>query len=158
MIGETYFFRDEHPFETLREFVLPDLIHNQDAARQLNIWCAAASTGQEPYSLAMLLSEVFPVLANGRCRLIASDLSGSMLERARAGCYSQIEIERGLPASMFEQYFKKRGNDWQVSESIRRKVEFLRMNLIQDWSPLPVMDLILMRNVLIYFNDITKSR
>ncbi len=154
--GETFFFRNGHPFDALQKAILPDLIGN--GTNRLNIWCAAASSGQEPYSLAMLLTDRFPQLDSRRFRLIASDLSEALLERARAGCYNQVEIERGLPPSLLEKYFRKQGEIWQLSEQIRRKVEFLGMNLIQGWPDLPAMDLVLLRNVLIYFDEATRGR
>lgn len=155
--NETWFFRDAHPFETLRTEILPQLLVKRSASRRLDIWCAAASTGQEPYSLAMLMAESFPDLAGWNIRFLASDVSEDALERARSGCYKQLEINRGLPARMLSKYFSKQGNQWQLTDPIRHRVEFQRINLIQPWPTLPPMDLILMRNVLIYFDTETKQ-
>lgn len=154
---ETLFFRDHHPFETLRTTVLPELIRSRTAERRLNFWCAACSTGQEPYSLAMLLREHFPQLSGWQVRILATDLSGEVLGRARAGCFSQIEVNRGMPAPLLVKFFRQDGAKWQLHDDIRNAVEFRELNLIKPWPLLPRMDLILIRNVLIYFDvDIKK--
>ena len=150
-INETSFFRDFHPFELLRKFVLPDLVLRREAEQTLVIWCAASSSGQEPYSVAMLLREHFPSLLGWRLRIIASDLSEEILARARQGRYSQLEVNRGLPASYLVKYFTKQGSEWQLKDEVRRMVEFQGINLTAPWPPLPIMDIIFMRNVLIYF-------
>ena len=156
-INETQFFRDIHPFRALRTTILPELINRRLAVRQLNLWCAAASTGQEPYSVAMLLAESFPDLANWNVRYIASDISDEVLEQAQQGYYSQLEVNRGLPAPLLVKYFGRQGTKWQIAEQIRRRVEFRNINLIQAWPSLPPMDIILMRNILIYFDVETKK-
>jgi len=150
--NETLFFRDVHPFNTLRSSILPELIEKRSTQRRLNVWCAAAASGQEPYSLAMVLAEHFPQLASWNVRLIASDISDAVLERAARGTYSQLEVNRGLPAPMLVKYFRQEGGDWQISDEIRRRVEFRNINLSEEWPPLPPMDVVFMRNVLIYFN------
>ena len=150
--NETLFFRDVHPFHALSGSILPELIEKRSAQRRLNVWCAAAASGQEPYSLAMVLAEHFPQLASWNVRLIASDISDAVLERAARGTYSQLEINRGLPALMLVKYFRQEGGDWQISDEIRRRVEFRNINLSEEWPPLPPMDVVFMRNVLIYFN------
>ena len=155
--SETSFFRDLHPFEALRTAVIPELIAKRSAERTLNIWCAATASGQEPYSLAMLLREHFPQLVNWKVTLIASDISESMLSRARAGAYSQIEINRGLPAPLLVKYFRRIDGEWQIAEDLRRAIDFRRVNLTAAWPFLPAMDIILMRNVLIYFDLPTKK-
>jgi chemotaxis protein methyltransferase CheR len=155
--GETYFFRDHHPFETLRKTVLPDLITRRAAERRLHIWCAACATGQEPYSVAMLLREHFPDLTGWKVALLASDLSQQVLARARAGRYHQIEVNRGLPARLLIKYFDQHGTDWQIKPDIAGMVEFRDINLARDWPSLPRMDLVLMRNVMIYFDVETKK-
>src|SRR5262249_25321645 len=127
------------------------------AERQLSLWCAAAASGQEPYSVALLLAEHFPHLAHWNVQCIASDISNVLLERAQRACYSQHEVNRGLPAPLLRKYFQKNGSEWQLSEHIRRRCRFLHMNLIQAWPPLPPMDIIFMRNVLIYFDEDTKK-
>jgi chemotaxis protein methyltransferase CheR len=155
--NETLFFRDVHPFHALRSSILPELIEKRSTQRRLNVWCAAAASGQEPYSLAMVLAEHFPQLASWDVRLIASDISDAVLERAARGTYSQLEVNRGLPAPMLVKYFRQEGNDWQVSDEILRRVEFRNINLSEEWPPLPPMDVVFMRNVLIYFNPETKK-
>ena len=155
--NETQFFRDVHPFHALKTSILPELIEKRAAERRLNLWCAAASSGQEPYSVAMLLVEHFPALANWNVQLMASDISDALLERAQRGCYSQLEVNRGLPAPLLMTYFQKQGTMWQLSENIRRRITFRHLNLIHAWPSLPPMDLILMRNVLIYFDVETKQ-
>jgi chemotaxis protein methyltransferase CheR len=155
--GETKFFRDTQFFEALKLVILPELIASRAAERRLNLWCAAASTGQEPYSVAMVLYEHFPELAKWNIQFIASDISDKVLERARHGFYSQLEINRGLPAALRAKYFHERGNQWLIADQLRRRVEFRKINLIAAWPPFPLMDIILMRNILIYFDTDTKK-
>ena len=156
--NETSFFRDLHPFESLRQAVLPDLIRNRKGENRLHVWCGAASSGQEPYSLLMLLSEHFPELVTWNLRFIATDLSSQILTRARAGRYSQFEVNRGLPAQLLVKYFTRQNGEWEVSPSLRRQVEFSELNLIQDWPAMPFMDLVMLRNVLIYFDSAVKRQ
>jgi chemotaxis protein methyltransferase CheR len=156
--NETSFFRDRYPFETLKSSVLPKLIQSRSVERSLNIWCAACSYGQEPYSVAMVIREHFPLLETWNVRLIASDFSGRALDRARQGRYSQLEVSRGLPATIREKYFEKQQQGWQIREDLRQMVEFRQINLIHPWEDLPPMDVILLRNVLIYFEtDVKKA-
>jgi chemotaxis protein methyltransferase CheR len=155
--SETSFFRDLHPFEALRTAVIPELIAKRSAERALTIWSAATASGQEPYSLAMLLREHFPQLTGWKVTLVASDISEAMLSRARAGAYSQIEVNRGLPAQLLVRYFRRIDGEWQIAEELRRSIEFRRINLTTAWPFLPAMDIILMRNVLIYFDVPTKK-
>lgn len=154
---ETSFFRDHHPFETLRTAVLPDLIDRRAAERRLSAWSAACSTGQEPYSLALLLREHFPRLAGWEVGLLGTDVSAEVLARARAGRYSQIEVNRGLPVSFLMKYFRQHGTEWELHEDVRRAVEFREMNLARDWPPLPPFDLVFLRNAMIYFDVPTKK-
>ncbi len=155
---ETLFFRDAHPFEALRTVILPELIAKRPLSQNLTIWCAACSSGQEPFSVAMLAREYFPELVRAnRLRIVATDLSDAILSRAREGLYSQIEVNRGLPAAMLIKYFTKRGLQWQIKPEIRRMVEFQQGNLAMAWPPLPPLDLIFIRNVLIYFGVDTKK-
>jgi chemotaxis protein methyltransferase CheR len=149
---ETSFFRDHHPFETLRTAVLPELIRRRADEKQLNVWSAACSTGQEPYSLAILLREHFPDLAGWRVNILATDLSGEVLVRAAAGRYTQLEVNRGLSAGLLVKYFRQHGATWELAEDVRRAVEFRELNLVRPWPPLPRMDLIFLRNVMIYFD------
>jgi chemotaxis protein methyltransferase CheR len=155
---ETSFFRDLHPFETLRKTVLPELIRLRRDERRLRVWFAACSTGQEPYSFALLVRDNFPELTGWRLDLLATDLSAEVLARARAGCFSQIEVNRGLPAALLVKYFRQHGATWELNEDVRRMVEFRELNLTRPWPVLPRMDLIFLRNVMIYFDaDAKKS-
>lgn len=155
--NETSFFRDVSPFEALKTHLLPALAAKLSPAQTLTIWCAACSSGQEPYSIAILLREHFPQLANGRVKIIATDLSTHILERARQGRYSQFEVNRGLPAMLLMKYFERQGLEWRVKQDIRSMVEFRPLNLLESWSVLPPMDIIFLRNVLIYFDVETKK-
>ena len=150
--NETSFFRDIHPFESLRKVILPELIARRAKQRQLHIWCGAASTGQEPYSVMMLISQHFPELLNWDLKFIATDLCGEVLARARAGRYNQLEVNRGLPAALLVKYFNRQGMEWEVREDLRRRVEFRQMNLIKEWPLLPPLDIVFLRNVMIYFD------
>lgn len=150
--NETSFFRDARAFRTIADTILPALVAERAAERTLNIWCAASSSGQEPYSLAMLLREHRPSLHAWHVRVIASDLSRGILARARAGRYSQFEVNRGLPANLLVKYFRQDGSMWELHPEIRTMVEFREINLIQAWPALPGIHLLLMRNVLIYLD------
>jgi chemotaxis protein methyltransferase CheR len=150
--GESTFFRDVRPFETLKRVILPDLLARRASERSLNIWCAASSGGQEPYSVAMLLRECAQSLAGWNIRFIASDFSIELLTKARQGRYTQMEINRGLPASLLVKYFRQSGSDWQIAAEIQNMVEFQDINLVKSWPRLPCMDVVFMRNVLIYFD------
>ena len=154
--NETSFFRDHHPFEALWRVVLPELLVRRAAERSLRIWCAACSTGQEPYSLAMLLDEHFPQLSSWKVRILATDVSKSVLARARAGRYRQIEVNRGLSAPQLVKYFVRNGLEWEIRADLRRIVEFTELNLIGSWGKTEPFDLIMLRNVLIYFDQTTK--
>ena len=156
--NETSFFRDLHPFESLKEAVLPDLIRRRKGENRLHIWCGAASSGQEPYSLLMLLGEHFPELFTWSLRFIATDLSSEILSRAKAGRYTQFEVNRGLPAQLLVKYFTRQNGEWEVTPKLRRQVEFSELNLIQDWPSMPLMDLVMLRNVLIYFEPAVKRQ
>jgi chemotaxis protein methyltransferase CheR len=155
---ETSFFRDIHPFETLRKIVLPELIQRRRNQRQLNIWCAATASGQEPYSIAILLQEYFPELAGWQINLSATDISHEMLARSRTGRYSQIEVNRGLPTQLLLKWFRQEGAIWQLDDRVRQAVRFSHLNLAQPWPAMPTWDLVFLRNVMIYFdNDLKRS-
>ena len=156
--NETSFFRDLQPFEVLRTTILPDLISRKASKRTISIWSAACSSGQEPYSVAITLREHFPELADWSVEILASDVSASMIERARRGAYRQVEVNRGLPAHLLLKYFRRVGAEWQVADEVRDMVTFRRSNLIEEWPPMTPMDLILLRNVLIYFDESSKRR
>lgn len=153
---ETSFFRDVHPFETLTTSVLPALIQARRDQRQLNIWFAASSSGQEPYTVAIILKELFPELSSWRLNLTATDLSLEMLNRSRAGRYSQLEVSRGLSPERLQRWFHREGEFWQIDESLRRMITFQPLNLAEPWPAMPQWDLVLLRNVMIYFDTDTK--
>ncbi|MBX3259479.1 MAG: protein-glutamate O-methyltransferase CheR [Labilithrix sp.] len=155
---ETSFFRDVHPFSILETKVLPELVQARARRRALRIWCAAASTGQEPFSVAMLLCEHFPQLASWDVRIFATDINRAVLDRARSGVFRQLEINRGLPVRMLVKYFDRRGLDWQIKPEIRRMVSFQELNLLERWPLFGRQDVVLMRNVLIYFDVPTKKQ
>ena len=153
--NETFFFRDKIPFDHLNEAVLPALVQARASRRALRIWCAASSTGQEPYSIAMCVKD-FPALAGWRVEIVATDLSQDVLEKSKAGIYSQFEVQRGLPIQMLVKHFKQTGELWQLDADIRGMVQHRQLNLLQDFSHLGTFDLIFCRNVLIYFDQGTK--
>lgn len=158
---ETLFFRDQHPFTALQHQVLPKLIQARQTERCLNIWCAACSSGQEPYSLSILLQEHFPQLQTWTINLLASDISGDILTRAQTAHYSQHEVDRGMSPALRRKYFHRTqattGKIWALNPEILEMVEFQQFSLAQPWPYLPPMDLILLRNVLIYFDTPTKQ-
>jgi chemotaxis protein methyltransferase CheR len=155
--NETTFFRDQHPFTVLRNTILPGLLDRHATDRRLTIWSAASSSGQEAYSIAMMLEDDFQGLPQWQVRIIGTDISGAVLERARKGRYSQMEMSRGLLPQQIQRHFTRHGNEWQISETIRRRVEFRRLNLFDSWTGLPDFDIIFLRNVLIYF-EVEKKR
>ncbi len=156
---ETSFFRDFHPFEALREHVLPELIRQRRTTTgMVSIWCAACSSGQEPYSMAMTLREVIPDPNACTIQLLASDLSEKMLGRARSGIYQQLEVNRGLPARYLVRFFEQHGSYWHVRSNLRSMVTFFQHNLDGDWAKIPQVDILLLRNVLIYFDIETRRR
>jgi chemotaxis protein methyltransferase CheR len=154
--NETSFFRDVRPFEAFRSVVMPSVLEQRGTERTLTIWCAASSSGQEPYSVALLLAEHFPELADWDVHILATDLSREMVERTQAGAYSQLEVNRGLPATLLVKYFRRQGSSWTLDESIRSMVECREMNLVETWPALAPCDAIFLRNVLIYFDPETK--
>jgi len=155
--NETSFFRDFHPFDCLRKDLLPRIIEKRAAAKQLTIWSAACSTGQEPYTLAMLIQENFPQLADWKITILATDLSPRVLKVAKEGHYSQFEVNRGLPAAYLVKCFCKKDDRWHISPKLKQNIEFTRMNLIEPWPILPPFDLVFIRNVMIYFDVETKK-
>lgn len=155
--NETLFFRDHHPFEAMRQHVLPSLLESRAHVRKLNIWSAASSTGQESYSLAMLIREHFPQMSGWDVKITGTDVSPTALDQARSGSYSQLEVNRGLPAPLLIKYFTKVESRWLVKDELRRMCEFKPLNLIQPWPLMPAFDLIFIRNVLIYFDIPTKA-
>lgn len=155
--NETSFFRDLHPFETLKKQVIPEWLAQRGTGRKLNIWSAACSSGQEPYSMAMLLNENFPFLLPQDVQILATDLSEEMVQRTRAGRFSQLEVNRGLPAPLLIKYFRKDGLEWEICADLRRLLDVRPFNLNESWGLIPPMDIIFLRNVLIYFDIPTKQ-
>jgi chemotaxis protein methyltransferase CheR len=154
--NETFFFRDKVPFDHFRDSIMPEILQARAGRKTLRIWCAAGSTGQEPYSLAMCLKEMGAALAGWRIEILATDLSQEVLEKSKAGIYSQFEVQRGLPIQMLVKYFKQVGEFWQLNADIRAMVQHRQLNLLHDFSQLGVFDVIFCRNVLIYFDQETK--
>jgi chemotaxis protein methyltransferase CheR len=155
MNNESYFFRDRVPFDRLADTVLPDLLRTRALRKKIRIWCAAASTGQEPYSIAMQLDQRAE-LAGWRVEIVATDISGDAIERAKAGLYSQFEVQRGLPIQMLMQHFEEVAGQWRIVERLRNRVDFRTINLLTDFSRLGQFDVAFLRNVLIYFDRETK--
>ena len=153
--NETFFFRDKIPFDHLRETIFPALVQARAGRRSLRIWCAASSTGQEPYSIAMCVKQ-FTGLSGWRVEIVATDLSQEVLEKSKAGIYSQFEVQRGLPIQMLVKHFTQIGELWQLNADIRGMVQHRQLNLLQDFSHLGTFDVIFCRNVLIYFDQDTK--
>jgi chemotaxis protein methyltransferase CheR len=160
--NETLFFRDRWPFERFSAKVLPDMMEANKHTKRIRIWCAACSSGQEPYSLAMLIAEAGRLLDGWSVELIGTDISEEMLERCRKGWYSTFEVQRGMTPEMLKKYFTKDGEGWKISDRLRAMVKFRNFNLLDDPSApaagLSGLDLIFCRNVLIYFDEITRKR
>ena len=156
--NETFFFRDKVPFDHLRDTILPALLQSRASRKSLRIWSAACSTGQEPYSIAMCLKEKAAQLAGWRIEIVGTDLSQEVLEKSRAGIYSQFEVQRGLPIQLLVKYFAQVGELWQLNSEIRGMVQFRQLNLLQDFSSLGKFDVVFCRNVLIYFDQETKTQ
>ncbi len=154
--NESFFFRDKVPFYHFTSIIMPALLAARRSTRTIRIWCAAASTGQEPYSLAMCLSEMERDIAGWRIEMLATDLSNEVLEKARAGIYSQFEVQRGLPIQLLIKHFTQVGDLWQIAPGMRAMVKYRQLNLLSDFSTLGIFDLIFCRNVLIYFDQQTK--
>jgi chemotaxis protein methyltransferase CheR len=154
--NESFFFRDKIPFEHFRNTITPTLMTARAPQRRIRIWCAAASTGQEPYSLAMCLKEMGNLVAGWRIEIIATDLSNEVLEKAKAGVYSQFEVQRGLPIGLLVKYFSQIGDTWQIAPDLRAMVQFRPLNLLGDFNHLGTFDVVFCRNVLIYFDQETK--
>jgi chemotaxis protein methyltransferase CheR len=154
--NETFFFRDKMPFDHFRDTIMPALIAARAREKRIRIWCTAASTGQESYSLAMILREFGARLAGFRVDIVATDISVEVLTRAKAGIYSQFEVQRGLPIQLLVKFFAQVGENWQIAPEIRAMVQFRPLNLLKDFSALGTFDLVFSRNVLIYFGQDTK--
>ncbi len=156
--NESFFFRDQKPFDQFRQVVLPNLLKTRASKRSFRIWCAAASSGQEPYSLAMILKEEAAKMPGWRTEIIGTDISRDILQKARTGLYSQFEVQRGLPIQLLVKYFKKRDDQWEIDPAIRAMVQYKEWNLLQDLRALGTFDVVFCRNVLIYFDQPTKGK
>jgi len=155
--NESFFYRDKIPFEHFRDAIVPALMTARARERRIRIWCAAASTGQEPYSLAMMLKEMKDKLGGWRVEILGTDISVDVLEKAKAGVYSQFEVQRGLPIQMLVKYFTQAGDTWQIAPDIRAMVQYRQHNLLAEFSGFGRFDVVFCRNVLIYFDQDTKS-
>jgi chemotaxis protein methyltransferase CheR len=155
--NETFFFRDKSPFDHVRDTILPALIAARAREKRLRVWCTAAASGQEPYSLAMILTAMSAQLAGWRIEILATDLSNEVLEKAKAGLYSQFEVQRGLPIQLLVKHFVQVGDAWQMSPELRSMVKFRPINLLNDFAALGTFDIVFCRNVLIYFDQDTKT-
>ena len=155
--NESFFFRDQKPFDQFGELVLPHMLEHRAAKKTIRIWSAACSSGQEPYTLAMLLRENASKLAGWKVEIVATDLSQEILDKAKEGLYSQFEVQRGLPINLLVKYFKQAGDRWQIDAEIRKMVKFQQFNLLTNPSALGRFDVVFCRNVLIYFDPPTKT-
>ena len=155
--NETFFFRDKIPFDHFRDFIMPTLLAARSMHQRIRIWCAAASSGQEPYSLAMILKEMEKEIGGCRVEILATDISTEVLEKAKSGIYSQFEVQRGLPIQLLVKYFTKVGEMWQIAPEIRAMVQFRPFNLLHDFSRFGTFDFVVCRNVLIYLDQATKT-
>lgn len=155
--NESFFFRDMRPFDQFRDVVLPHLLQARSNTKRVRIWSAACSSGQEAYSLAMILKEMEPKLAGWRFEIVATDISNDILTKAKAGIYSQFEVQRGLPIQLLVKYFKQTDEGWQIDPGIRASVQYRYFNLLENMSGLGNFDVVFCRNVLIYFDQPTKS-
>lgn len=156
--NETLFFRDQTPFEQLEKVVLPRLLQSRRDSRTIRIWSAACSSGQEPYSIAMILKGMGSLLDDWRIEIKATDISRAMLDKARAGLYTQFEVQRGLPIAMLMKHFRQNGDKWEIDPTIRGMVEYSEFNLLDDPTSLGQFDVVFCRNVLIYLDTPTKTR
>jgi chemotaxis protein methyltransferase CheR len=154
--NESFFFRDKIPFEHFRDTIMPSLMEARAREKRLRIWCAAAATGQEPYSLAMILKGMGAALAGWRVEILATDLCTEVLNKAKTGIYTQFEVQRGLPIQQLVQHFSQVGEAWQIAPDIRAMVQYRPLNLLNDFKPLGTFDVVFCRNVLIYFDQPTK--
>ncbi len=156
--NETSFFRDLHPFDALQTQILPEIIARRGPDRQLHLWCGAASTGQEPFSVLMIIADHFPELLKWDLKFVATDLCSGALARARRGRFNQLEINRGLPAALLVRHFARDGAEWEFRADLRQRVDFRELNLIKEWPSMPLLDVVFLRNVLIYFGVEAKKK
>ncbi len=155
--NESFFFRDKVPFDNFQQVMIPHFLQSRANERRIRIWCAAASTGQEPYSLAITVRELAAKLSGWRIEITATDLSVEVLEKAKAGIYTQFEVQRGMPINMLLKYFEQSGDTWKIDPSLRSMITWKQLNLLDDFRHLGTFDIVFCRNVLIYFDHETKS-
>lgn len=155
--NESFFFRDKTPFDHFEKVILPKMLQARAGTKRLRIWCAAASSGQEPYSLAMILKEKAALVKDWKIDIVGTDLSTEILAKAKAGLYSQFEVQRGLPIQMLMKYFTKEGEAWRIKEEIRSMVDYRTANLLDAYTAMGSFDVVYCRNVLIYFDEATKK-
>ncbi len=156
--NETFFFRDRQPFDHFRDVIMPELHQRRSPEKTIRIWCAACSSGQEPFSLVMLLDEMRAKIGNRQVEIVATDISEGILSKAKGGLFNQFEVQRGLPTKLLLQYFQKQGDNWKISDDVVRRVNFQKFNLMDDPRGLGTFDAIFCRNVLIYFDRPTRSK
>ena len=156
--NESFFFRDIKPFDIFKDAALPFFLDRRASQRSLNIWCAAASSGQEPYSIAMVLNEMSSKFIGWNNQIIGTDISTDILEKASNGIYSQFEVQRGLPVQFLVKYFEKVDENWQISQKLRDMIKYQEFNLLETISKLGKFDIVFCRNVLIYFDQETKGK
>ena len=154
--NESFFYRDKTPFEHFTQMMMPELLKARASQKKIRIWCAAASTGQEPYTLAMCLKEMESKLAGWRIEILGTDISNEVLDRARAGTYTQFEVQRGLPIQLLLKYFTQQGESWTISPQLRSMVQWKKFNLLDSFAGFGQFDIVFCRNVLIYFDQTTK--
>ena len=154
--NETFFFRDRTPFDLFKNVMIPDLVARRPAGKAIRIWCAACSSGQEPYSLIMTIDQMRAELAGRPVEILATDISETILAKAKSGLYNQFEVQRGLPTKFLMQYFEKQGENWKISDSVVNRVKFASFNLLDDPRAFGTFDIIFCRNVLIYFDRPTR--
>lgn len=155
--NESFFFRDKTPFEHFEKIMLPKMLQARAGTKRLRIWCAAASSGQEPYSLAMILKEKALLLKDWKVEIVGTDLSTEILAKATSGLYTQFEVQRGLPIQLLMKYFTKEGESWRIKEEIRSMVQYRSANLLDPYTGMGSFDIVYCRNVLIYFDEATKK-
>lgn len=154
--NESFFYRDKTPFEHFSQMMMPELLKSRASSKKIRIWCAAASTGQEPYTLAMCLKEMERQLAGWRIEILGTDISNEVLDRAKAGTYTQFEVQRGLPIQLLLKYFTQHGESWTIAPELRAMVQWRKFNLLDSFSSFGQFDIVFCRNVLIYFDQATK--
>ncbi|MCM5557792.1 protein-glutamate O-methyltransferase CheR [Pleomorphomonas sp. JP5] len=154
--NESFFYRDKTPFEHFTQMMMPELLKARASSKKIRIWCAAASTGQEPYTLAMCLKEMESKLAGWRIEILGTDISNEVLDRAKAGTYTQFEVQRGLPIQLLLKYFTQQGESWTISPQLRSMVQWKKFNLLESFASFGQFDIVFCRNVLIYFDQATK--